>query len=121
MAHSVLVVEDDAGIREVAAQVLQEEGFAVDTASNGWQALDRITAHQPDVVLLDLQLPMLSGWGVLQQLRAHAIAVPVVIMTAGYRAAEEAARQHVDGFVAKPFHLQDLVAEVERVAAGAAA
>ena len=121
MSHSVLVVEDDAGIREVAAQVLQEEGLAVDTASNGWQALDRIAAQPPDVVLLDLQMPMLSGWGVLQQLRDQQLRVPVVIMTAGYRAAEEAARQHVAGFVAKPFHLHDLVAEVERVAAGASA
>ena len=55
----------------LGAQVLEEEGFAVSTARDGWQALDRIAAQQPDVVLLDLQLPMLSGWGVLKQLRAR--------------------------------------------------
>ena len=105
----------------LGAQVLEEEGFAVSTARDGWQALDRIAAQHPDVVLLDLQMPMMSGWQVLEQLRAQDIAVPVVIMTAGYRAAEEAAKHRVAGYLAKPFDLDELVAVVERVAARAAA
>jgi CheY-like chemotaxis protein len=117
MSRSILIVDDDPGIRQVLERVLEDEGFAVECATNGCQALDRIAAHPPDVVLLDLQMPVMSGWSVLRQLRRSSRRVPVVLMTAGYRAAGEAEQNDVAGYLAKPFdNLDQIVQAVERAA-----
>jgi CheY-like chemotaxis protein len=110
-------VDDDPAIRQVLVRVLESEGFTVECATNGYQALDRIAAHPPDVVLLDLQMPVMSGWTVLRQLRRSCWQVPVVLMTAGYRAAAEAEQNDVAGYLAKPFaDLDQIVQAVERAA-----
>jgi two-component system response regulator MprA len=118
VSRSILIVDDDPGVRQVLERVLRDEGFVVECAANGYQALDRIAAHPPDVVLLDLQMPVMSGWSVLRQLRRTCQQVPVVLMTAGYRAAGEAEQNDVAGFLAKPFdNLEQIVEAVERAAA----
>jgi CheY-like chemotaxis protein len=114
MPHQVLVVDDDPGIRQVIELVLRDEGFEVRTAANGRQALDRIAEHRPALVLLDLQMPVMTGWEVLTELRNANVTVPVVFMTAGYRAKTEAERHHADGYVAKPFDLTEILDTVER-------
>lgn len=116
MSQHVLIVDDDPGIRDVVTAVLEDAGLMADTAANGREALDRIAAHRPVVVLLDLQMPIMSGWEVLARLREAGVTVPVVFMTAGYRARTEAERHGADGYVAKPFELTDLLAVVERFA-----
>src|SRR5947209_7901170 len=98
----VFVVDDDTGIREVIASVLEDEGFTVSTASDGEEALDQIAVEQPALVLLDLQMPGMNGWDVLASLREAHVPVPVVLMSAGYRAQAEAERCHADGYLAKP-------------------
>ena len=118
MSHHILVVDDDRAIRELVSTVLSEDGFAVATAANGREALARIAAHPPALVLLDLQLPIMSGWEVLVELRAAHVPVPVVFMTAGYRAKAEAERHGADGYVAKPFDVAEVLQVVARFAGG---
>lgn len=112
----LLVVVDDAGIRDLITMALEDEGYAVSSASNGCEALHRINEQRPALVLLDLQMPVMSGWEVLQRVRDSHIDVPVVFMTAGYRAREEAERLGTDGYLAKPFDLDDLIRTVTRLA-----
>src|SRR5437762_199624 len=69
MVPQVLVVDDDAAIRSLITEVLVEEGFAVANAVNGRQALDQIADHLPGLVLLDLQMPVMSGWEALAALQ----------------------------------------------------
>jgi CheY-like chemotaxis protein len=60
------VVDDDPAIREVVADILQTEGYVVDLAKDGQVALERIREHRPDVVLLDLMMPVMNGWQFLK-------------------------------------------------------
>ena len=110
----VLVVDDDPGIRSVISAVLEDEGFPVTTAANGREALSSISSEEPALVLLDLQMPVMSGWEVINTLREAQTTIPIVLMTAGFRAQAEAERCHADGFLPKPFNLDDLVQVVER-------
>jgi CheY-like chemotaxis protein len=115
----VLVVDDDAAIRTAVTMLLEDEGYQVLTAANGREALAHVVdgAERPDVILLDLQMPIMSGWDVLAHLRAAHVEIPVVFMTAGYRARAEAARHGADGFLAKPFAIDDVLALVARLTA----
>ena len=114
MSHHILVVDDDPAIRKVIEAVLVDDGYAVRTASNGCEALERIGEDRPLLVLLDLQMPVLSGWDVLRHLHEARVDVPVVFMTAGYRAQREAQEHGADGFLSKPYELVQLIDVVER-------
>jgi CheY-like chemotaxis protein len=78
----VLVVDDDMDIRCTVAQILREEGFRVREARNGREALAKVAEEEPDLVLLDLMMPTVNGWEVLQTLRSSQSHVPVVILSA---------------------------------------
>lgn len=114
MPHHVLVVDDDRSIRETIAQALLLEGYSVATAADGRQALDQIAENPPRLVLLDLTMPVMNGWELLHRIRDAQLDVPVVIMTAGYRAQVEAERHGADGHLAKPFDLDHLYALLDR-------
>ncbi len=117
MAHHVLVVDDDPDIRAVIARVLEDEGFRAATAANGREALARIATDPPAVVLLDLNMPIMTGWEVQAWLRDQRIATAVVFMTAGEQACREAARHGADDCLPKPFALDDLLRVVLRFTA----
>ena len=117
MSQHVLVVDDDAHIRSIVQQILQSEGYHVSTASNGQEALDRIGQEQPTMVLLDIQMPVLSGRDVVDRLRHDGIAVPVVVMTAAQRSSRLATELQTEGHLGKPFDLDELLAVVSRFAA----
>ena len=110
----VLVVDDDPDIRSVVEAILSGEGYQVTTASNGRLAWEMIARQQPDVVLLDLQMPVMTGWELLGLIRERGLQVPIVVMTAGYRAKAEAERHGAAAHLSKPFDLNDLLATVER-------
>lgn len=112
----VLVVDDDAAIRSVIQITLADEGYRVTTATNGREALDRILKDRPAVVLLDLQMPVMDGWRLQASLHELGVNVPVVFMTAGYRARAEAERHQAAGYLAKPFDLDDLLRTVAHFA-----
>ncbi|HEY7293535.1 MAG TPA: response regulator [Dehalococcoidia bacterium] len=114
MSGHVLVVDDDPDIRGLLVAILQGEGWTVATATNGEEALARIAADRPRLVLLDLSMPRMSGWEVLATLQADQISVPVIVMTAGTRAYDAAAAMHAAGALSKPFELDDLLTIVAR-------
>jgi DNA-binding response OmpR family regulator len=114
MSQHVLIVDDEPAIRSLLTEVLTEEGFAAADAANGREALEQIATDTPHLVLLDVQMPVLSGWDVLTALQDAQVHVPVVLMSAGVRVQQEAERQHAAGYLAKPFALADLIAVVER-------
>jgi CheY-like chemotaxis protein len=113
----ILIVDDDDAIREVVALILRDEGYRVATAPDGAQALALIAQAPPSLVLLDLHLPVMSGWELQAHLRDTAPAIPVVFMTAGAQAREEARRHAAAGYLGKPFDLTDLLRIVARFAA----
>lgn len=96
--------------------LLEDEGYRVATAANGRQALERIAEQRPKLILLDLQMPVMNGWELQEQLHRHQPDVPVVFMTAGLRAKAEAERHHAAGYLAKPFDLDELLCLVSRFA-----
>lgn len=114
---AVLVVEDEAEIREDVADILREEGYEVVTAANGAEALERLRAGAPPcVILLDLMMPIMNGLEFRSaQLSDPAVAgVPVVIVSGAGNARQKALDLHAVGHLAKPFQLRDLLATVAR-------
>jgi CheY-like chemotaxis protein len=103
----VLVVDDDAEIRETLSQLLQQEGYTVLRAENGVQALEQLRGGHPDVMLLDLMMPVMSGWEVLEELDATGELgnCPVIVVSA---MAAPCAR----ACLRKPVDLDELLAAV---------
>jgi CheY-like chemotaxis protein len=110
----VLVVDDDPGIRVTIQYMLEDAGYAVITATNGLEALERILDREPSLVLLDLQMPLMTGQETLARLREMPCQIPVVFMTAGLRAQVEATAHGADGHLAKPFEFEELLHVVRR-------
>lgn len=108
---SVLVVDDDQAIREVIAEVLRDEGYEVVCAENGVQALDELRKNRrPDLVLLDLMMPVMSGWEVLEEIQGddQLARIPVVVVSAMNA---PGVREHL----AKPIDLERLLDTVGRL------
>jgi DNA-binding response OmpR family regulator len=117
---TILIVDDDPDIRLLLRLELVAEGYDVVTANDGQQALDSIAASSPDLVLLDVMMPVLDGWGVLAALD-HEVAPPVIVISGigadrGAHISHALERGAVD-FVGKPFEPAALGALVARVLA----
>ena len=112
----VLVVDDDPEIRAAIRMTLELEGYNVVTAGDGRQALDRIAERLPDIVLLDLAMPVMTGWEFHQHLRECGLSIPLVYMTAAFHAHLEAHTHQAAGYLAKPFAMDHLLEFVERYA-----
>ena len=117
MAHHILVVDDDIDIRALIQTVLQDDGYSVATAANGQEALVQVIENRPQVILLDLQMPVMNGWELLTQLRQAGVTVPIVFMSAGYRVRAEAERHGADGYLAKPFDIAAVLDIADRFTA----
>ncbi len=115
----VLVVDDEPELRTVVALVLSEEGYQVEEAANGTEALRVVERTQPACVLLDMRMPVLDGWGFARELAARHLQVPVVVMTAAQDAPRWAAEIKAAGCLPKPFDVGDLLDTVERVCGAA--
>ncbi len=113
MARTILVVEDDPTLRETLVDALEVEGFRVVAAADGRAALTRFRADQPDLVLLDLMLPELSGIEVCRIIRAES-GVPIVMLTAKDSELDKVVGLELgaDDYVTKPFSLRELSARI---------
>ena len=111
----VLVVDDDRNIRELVATALGYEGYAVDTAASGRDALDKVRAGRPDLVVLDVMLGDLDGFEVARRLVAEGRNPPVLFLTARDTTEDkvQGLRLGGDDYVTKPFSLDELVARIE--------
>jgi two-component system, chemotaxis family, chemotaxis protein CheY len=121
LEHPILVVDDEPTIREMVAEVLESEGYAVMTAANGSEALGVVSEHPPSLVILDLWMPVLDGPGFARELDARGLDVPIVVMTASYLAKPIAGDMGARCVLRKPFELADLLDAVETVVDGEAA
>jgi DNA-binding response OmpR family regulator len=115
----ILVVDDDEAILEVVADVLRFEGYPVETAGDGAEALDAVDRRRPALVLLDMRMPRLDGWGFARILRERGIELPILVMTAARDAAGWADEIGAQGFLAKPFDIGELLDAVRDGAASA--
>jgi two-component system, chemotaxis family, chemotaxis protein CheY len=118
---SVLVVDDDPTILATVADVLDLEGYPVLTAGNGQEALDALDrterARRPRLVLLDMRMPVLDGWGFVRALRERRLSLPVVVMTAAADARRWAREIEAQAVLPKPFELDDLIDAVKQFCA----
>ena len=111
----ILVVEDDLHVRQTIQWALEDEGLPVETASDGRQALEWASRQRPGLVILDMGLPIIDGFGVAAGLRAaYGDSVPILTVTADGRAAEKARRVGAVDFLHKPFEIDALINAVRR-------
>jgi CheY-like chemotaxis protein len=115
----VLVVEDDDVIRSVIAEVLEERGFGVRTALNGAEALALLETIQPNVVVLDLLMPVMHGWAFMEEYarKTHGQAIPIVIVSVNPILPRSFDRFGVQRCVGKPFDIDALVGAVTEACA----
>jgi DNA-binding response OmpR family regulator len=112
----VLIADDDALVRGSLAAVLECEGFVVEEAENGAQAVAAALRRRPDLVLLDLNMPTMDGWMAFSRLDRARPLVPVIVITARPHQYGEAVRLGVDAFMEKPLDIGVLVGAVKRLA-----
>jgi len=114
--HPVLVVEDDRDVRHTIKWALEDEGLSVETAADGQEALEVAARTRPGLVLLDMGLPIVDGYGVASGLRqTYGDSVPILLITADGRAAEKARRVGARTYLHKPFDIDHLVEAVQRL------
>jgi DNA-binding response OmpR family regulator len=113
--NHVLIADDDDVVRGSLAAVLQSEGYEVDEASDGIEAVSCALKHKPDLVLLDLNMPHADGWTAFNQLDQVTPLLPVIIITARPNQYPEAVRVGVDAFMEKPLNIPVLVKAVKRL------
>ena len=113
----ILVVDDDQNILDVVSELLDMEGYPVTTAANGAEALRMVEQQRPSLVLLDMRMPVLDGWGFAKELRARGVQLPILVMTAAQNARMWAEEIGAQGYVAKPFEVPALLDAVEKLRA----
>lgn len=121
---NVLVVDDEPNIVLSLEFLMEQAGFQVTTAEDGEQALESIKNAQPDLILLDISLPGISGFDVLEQLRGQTetVALPIIMLTAHGREVEREKGMALgaDDYITKPFSTQVLVEKVKTLLDGVA-
>lgn len=111
----VLIIEDELGLLEILELNFRGAGYHVSTAADGVTAWQQFAQVRPDLLILDLNLPQMSGFRLLELIRTESD-VPVLILTAyDFAEAEEVARHRPNAFVKKPFHIQDLIRQADRL------
>ena len=114
--ETILVVDDEANIRELARMYLEQGGYKVTAAANGLQALERVKQDPPALVVLDLMLPEIDGWEVCRQIRATSD-LPIIILTARDDDVDKIVGLELgaDDYLTKPFNPRELVARVRAI------
>ena len=116
MAISVLVVEDDRNIAELLQMYLEKEGYAVTLAGDGGEGLSKFRAIKPDLVLLDVMMPVMDGWALCRAIRAES-QTPVIMLTAKSETDDKVTglRSGADDYITKPFEMKEVLARIEAV------
>lgn len=111
-ARPILVVDDDPTIRSTVSEILELEGYQVETAMNGADALEKVKQNPPSLIILDMRMPVMDGWGFARQLRQEGIRIPILVMTAAQNARRWAEEINADAYIPKPFDLDELLSAV---------
>jgi CheY-like chemotaxis protein len=112
----VLVVDDDPDILEALSEILEAEGFEIRRARNGKEALERLEPDPPQLILLDLMMPVMDGWEFAQRMRQkpNVANIPLIVLSADRNVGSKATDIGAVGHLAKPFELNDLLDMVRR-------
>ncbi|AEI66403.1 response regulator [Corallococcus macrosporus] len=116
-APVVLVVDDDPDILEALSEILEAEGFEIRRARNGKEALERLEPEPPNLILLDLMMPVMDGWEFAQRMRQkppEVARIPLIVLSADRNVGSKASDIGAVGHLAKPFELNDLLDMVRR-------
>ncbi|MEO8215778.1 MAG: response regulator [Acidobacteriota bacterium] len=109
----VLIVEDSPDLRRLYALGLNQKGFEVKLASNGMEALERVASERPDIILLDLVMPVMDGWEVMDKLEQNGNhLIPVVVISGHSPRPEESSHQCIVGWLSKPVSLTELAGAI---------
>ncbi len=112
---TVLVIDDDQDIVSLVVMVLEVEGYRVQAAADGREGLQKLRQMMPDLILLDMKMPVMDGWEFAREFRArYGSNVPIVVLTAAEDARRRAEEIGAVGWIGKPFDLDTLVAVVDR-------
>ena len=116
MPQKVLIVEDDNNIAELLHLYLEKEGYETRVARDGGTAVEQFHAFQPDLVLLDLMLPVMDGWAVLKKIRESA-KTPVIMLTAKGETTDKVSglEMGADDYIVKPFVMKEVLARIHAV------
>ena len=116
MAVSVLIVEDDRNIAELLQMYLEKEGYAVTCAHDGGKGLEKYRAIKPDLVLLDVMMPVMDGWAVCKAIRSEA-QTPIIMLTAKGETDDKVTglKSGADDYITKPFEMKEVLARIEAV------
>jgi len=116
MTKKVLIIEDDSNIAELLRLYMEKDGFAVTIAENGVLGLAAFEQDKPDLVILDIMLPVLDGWGVCREIRAVSN-VPIIMLTAKGETHDKVTglEMGADDYIVKPFEVGELMARIGAV------
>ena len=116
MAKSVLIVEDDQHIADLLRLYLEKEGYVAAIASDGGAGVEMFRKLQPELVLLDVMLPVLDGWGVLRAIRQES-QTPVIMLTARGETNDKVSglKMGADDYITKPLEMKEVLARIEAV------
>ena len=116
MAKSILIVEDDNNIADLLRLYLEKEGYQATIAADGTQGSDLYRKLRPDLVLLDVMMPGVDGWGVLRAIRQDS-QTPVIMLTAKGETTDKVSglKQGADDYITKPFEMKEVLARIEAV------
>ena len=116
MAKRALVIEDDGNIAELLRLYLEKDGFEVSRAADGGEGLEMFRSFSPDIVLLDIMLPVMDGWSVLREIRRDS-GTPVIMLTAKSETPDKVSGLELgaDDYITKPFEPKELIARIHAV------
>ncbi|MBO5340735.1 MAG: response regulator transcription factor [Oscillospiraceae bacterium] len=116
MARKVLIIEDDSNIAQLLHLYLEKEGFETCVARDGGKGVEMFRGFQPDLVLLDIMLPVMDGWGVLRKIREES-ATPVIMLTAKGEVEDRVSglESGADDYIVKPFEMKEVLARIHAV------
>ena len=116
VAKKILIVEDEANIRELLRLYLEREGYAVIEAANGVEGIKMWKSEKPDMLLLDVMMPVMDGWAVCKEIRAESD-VPIIMLTAKGETADRVSglEMGADDYIVKPLEMPEVIARVRAV------
>ncbi len=116
MAANILIIEDDRNISELLQLYLEKEGYKVATAPDGRQGLDKFRAVTPDLILLDVMMPVMNGWETCRAIRAES-QVPIIMLTAKSETDDKVMglKTGADDYITKPFEMKEVLARIEAI------
>lgn len=116
----IIYIEDDPEMIDLVRLILERKNFDFWGAPGGWEGLELVRRHSPDIILLDLMMPDMDGWEVYHQLKAdeNTKNIPVIVITAKAQNIDKVLGLHiakVDDYISKPFSPKDLIASIDRI------